>query len=128
MKTFKIIDAWLQIALILGGLIFCIFYPQDFLYAYFVTGGWQLASCFIHEFFRPHYYPDPGRRRYLITVLITILLAIIFLLALICFDFFGSFIYGFLLLLLTPVMAVFYILICFGENKILKHKTFVHLK
>ena len=128
MKTFKLIDFWIQAVLIPGGIVFALVNHNYFLYSYLVVGGWQFTSCIIHEFFKGSYYRDSGRRAYLITTLIVLSLGLILFLALTWFGFFVSLIYAFLLLIFTPMIAIWYVSICNAENKMLRHKALVHLK
>jgi hypothetical protein len=122
MKTFKLLDFWIQVILIAGSIVICIFFPSPvrFFGSYYLVGGWQLTSCLIHLLFRNGYYASRDRKFYLRTLLVLFLCSISL--------FIVPVIYGLLLLLISPMLAIWYASICYSENKMLKHKLLMHLK
>lgn len=116
MKQYKYVELMLNASLITG-FIFCFAITQSFEWlfvSYFVVGGLQLLSMIFHiikgwfsnHIMRNGYY--------------------IFLLFVFIFTLAGS---GFwLLMYASPLMAAFYLFVCYREWKILKLKELVHLK
>ena len=86
---------------------------------YYMLGAWQLPGIILHLLFNRHYRALKQRRYYLCTLLFAAIVGI--------FIFKTSF-YGQFLLLLAPVLAIWYIGICFAEIRLLEYKAFIHLK
>lgn len=115
MKTFKVIDCWLQIATIAVCLMLSVTGVLDFYYAYFIVGGVQLISMLIHE--AAHFFISAGTARriyhnaaYFIVgcMILTIWLQ--------------PFSYIFIpMLFLAPFMGAYYLRLCYKE-------TYVYLK
>jgi len=134
MKTFRITDLVVQVILIAGGVgygIKEIFSPGDnFVIFYFIVGAWQITSMLIHYFFATPtiYYGE--RSCYAKLSLYTLLLALLLgALSLI----FSSLIvlllvYCFALLWFTPLLAFYYLCICWKEYSLLSKKELIHLK
>lgn len=122
MKLFKKVDAWLQIILIAGGVIFCVF-NMDYMYIpYFLVGGWQLLSCGIHLFFSGHFITHRWRNMYYKTLIALIVL--LFILYLLQWVLAGLF----TLLFLSPLLACWYAFTCREENTLLAEKELIHFK
>jgi hypothetical protein len=114
MLLYKKIDTYAQIILIITGLIFgLVTRDVTFITGYFVVGGWQVLSAFIHLFGFKKLPVLKGRKLYLYTLL---LLTITGLLSIIFVDFVIIFLLG--LLIVSPFLAVWYAAICYGEMKL----------
>ncbi len=121
MKTYKLIDFITGTVLVIFFTVAGILYNDDrFIYGYFITGGWQLISMFIHLALRDHYIRTSGRKIYekilfwlLITGILTIPLFILYL---------------YLLLFISPFLAVYYQLMSYDEYKLMARRAFIHLK
>ncbi len=116
MKQYKILEILINSALIFGFIcVFAITSSFELLFlSYFIVGGLQLLSMILHiikGWFSNHSF----RFVYYIFLL---------LVAMLCFGGIGFFI----LLYSAPLMAAFYVYICYREWKILKFKELVHLK
>ena len=111
MKTFKMYDAYIQIVLIVVVSILSIIQPsQYFLLSYFVVGTVQIISCCTH-LLKGWNFNTIHARRYYHWMLIVILIAAAF-----CFIFNEIIVfYGYFLLLFTPLMAIYYAVICVHE-------------
>lgn len=116
MKQYKYTELLLNAVLIMGSIL-CFAITLSFewlLLSYFIVGGIQLLSMSIHiikGWFSKHYL----RLGYYFFLIIV---------AMLCFGTIG----WFLLLYVAPLMAAFYMFICYREWKILKFKELVHLK
>ena len=105
MKTFKIIDVWTSIGLIISFAILAIvdgngaIVNDKLLTGYFVVGGWQVISMLVHAISRTFTYG--ARYIYHWVTLISVVTIPV-----------GSF---WILLFTAPFMAVFYTWICYRE-------------
>lgn len=113
MKLFKVVDCWIQGALIFLSIPFIIL-GNNFMVAYFVVGGLQLTSTFIHFLNKGNFIPDHHRRYYNRTVFGVILITLLGCLT----D--GVLIFLLILLVVSAIMAVWYLVICFAELNKLK--------
>lgn len=120
MKTFKLIDFWGQVILISSSLLSVLWDTEIVFYGYFVVGGWQVCSCVAHGYLENNYFQAKDRKYYTKTLLWVFIIGVISIPVWI--------IYGFLLLFVSPFMAIWYASICYTENKLLEHKSLVHLK
>jgi len=120
MKSYKLIDFWIQVILISGSLLCCLLDPSYLLYAYFLVGGWQLLGCLLHAIYKQHYYEARDRKNYLKTLLW------VFILGVVTIPVWP--LYGFGLFFISPLLAVWYASICYHENKLLEYKSLIHLK
>lgn len=116
MKQFKLLEILINSALIFVFVgIFSITQSFELLFlSYFIVGGVQLLSMLFHigkGWFSNH------------SVRFVYYIFLVFI-AVLCFGGIGFFI----LLYIAPLMAVFYVYICYREWKILKFKELVHLK
>lgn len=123
MKLYKELDFRIQVVLILS----CTFYPllidsYFLLYSYLIVGGWQLLSAGIHWVLPKSYFPVPGRLYYLRTLLGLLAAGILSLFTKLLL------IYAFLLLIISPLLAIWYTYICYAENRVMEHKFLIHLK
>jgi len=120
MKTYKQIDLWLQILLIAGGMIYNLTVADDITYAYCVVGGSQLLSCFIHFRCANHFLPVKGRRIYLKTLFWILILSIITIPVWLLF--------WLPMLFVSPILAIWYVAICYQELNLINRKELIHLK
>ena len=120
MKTFKLIDFWGQVLLIAGSLLSILWDSEIVFYGYFFVGGWQLLSCVAHGSLKDKYFAVNDRKYYLLTLLWVFITGIVTIPVWI--------LYGFGLLFVSPFLAIWYASICYAENKLLEHKSLVHLK
>jgi hypothetical protein len=131
MKIFKLVDMIVQLITIILGVVFGLIYMQYAHYSYFIVGGWQVLSCLIHGLFPQYYNKVKDRRRYLITLLVLIILT--------CLIFFGTYFefdlllraiipFGFILFVITPIMAIWYCYICYTELKLYQQKEWIQLR
>ena len=110
MKTFKHIDLYIQIALIISLTIASLInHDSTFLVAYFVVGTWQAISMVVHQYNKWHIRKE-GRRYYYqrIVVCTLLLMAFAFLIPYL-------FIFWYLLLFTAPFLAIYYTAICYRE-------------
>lgn len=124
MKFFKAIDLGLQIFLIPLSTIIAIADTNYLFIAYIVVGSWQILSALIHLLLNQHYIALKARRYYTITAFSSLLLMLVFFTS-------GTttFIYyGFFMLIVSPILAIWYVYICLEEKKRLEHKALIHLK
>lgn len=114
MRTYKLVDCWIQAILILAGLLFALSgYQFDSLFfgAYFTVGGWQIMSVILHRIFYTPQHKSLMRRIYLVTLITVVALLLISLPS----DFVIVALYG--LLFFSPLMAVYYLITCIVETK-----------
>lgn len=111
MKTFKKIDCWINLLLIVFFFIYSLIKLDDsFIYGYFIVGGWQILSMLVHVF-TGNFTSKPYSRYYyhgLIIFLLIVLLIGWFLNPLAFVVLIG-------LLFAAPIMAVIYSIICYNE-------------
>ena len=122
MKLYKSLDVAVQLLIILGGITFCFFATgETFFYPYFILGGWQLLSCFIHMVLPEYYYPVKARNYYLITLFVLFALGLLsvagFLLP-----------YLYFLLFVSPFMGLWYCHLCYKEVKLYQQRAWIQLK
>jgi len=117
MLLFKKIDAYAQVLLIVAGVIFSIaIHDDESILSYFIVGGWQVLSALIHLFGFSSKPALKGRKWYLFMLLFV---AISGLLTLVVSDLIIVYLLG--LLFLSPLMAVWYCVICLLELKLWEH-------
>lgn len=119
MKGFKVIDMWVQIAMIVIVILLLIFqdhmiFGENFFYSYFILGGLQLISVFVHFYF-PREIKIPLRNIYHILVALTILIGMII-------SGKESVDYLYYMLFWTPILALLYLATCIIETVRLKEK------
>ena len=113
MKRLKTADYVIQWILIGAGFLLTLLLRSEtfFFGSYFVVGGWQVASVIVH-FLLPAGARGRLRKVYIWSLA---LVAILGLAALNLSEF--SILYLFGLLLVAPVLAVFYAILCMKETK-----------
>jgi len=102
MKRLKTFDLLINITLIAGFSIYCLF-KQDssYLLAYFVVGAWQVISMIFHAYNRIFTYKGGSRYYYHWVALISLLTIPL-----------GS---VWILLFTAPFMAIYYTYLCYHE-------------
>lgn len=117
MLIFKKIDCILQAVLIVLGV--CVsasahdLLDEAFFFGYFLVGGWQLLSVFVHFFYRAPY--TITLRKIYLALLGFVLVGLVFSLPLQ-----GILIALTVLLFLSPLMAIYYLVTCLLETQKLK--------
>lgn len=118
MKTYKLIDLWGNLAIILPIIMVSIYrIDASVLFVfYWLIGGWHLLSCIVHFVLKPKYIASPLRKVYE-----AILLMIIFLVV-ICWGFEALQVdnplwYALALggIFISPFLAIFYVILCYKE-------------
>lgn len=123
MRTFKMADLLCSIVLITGfTFISIIRMDQTFLYGYLVVGGWQVVSMVIHAF--KNWFNEKGSTRKIYHWVVTIIIALGITAPLIQPFFFIFYI----MLFFSPVLAVFYTLLCLHEVKRMNRRPLALLK
>lgn len=120
MKTLKLIDFWGQVTLISASLLSLAIGAEIAFWGYFFVGGWQVLSCIAHGLLKERFFSAKDRKLYIRTLTWILILGIISIPVWI--------IYGFVLLFVSPFLAIWYATICYNENELLEHKSLVHLK
>ncbi len=122
MKTFKITDCVMQAILILLALLVNLSNGTShlmdsnfFFLSYFVVGGWQVLSMFIH-FTVPKKYKIKQRKIYIILLLLTIIAGVL------CLP--NDTILNFMLVLLfwSPALALLYFIITVAELRMINRQ------
>lgn len=129
MKTFKLTDLAIQVLPILITLILSILHDNyDYLfYLYFIVGGWQLLSFFIHLVIDNGWLNRKERKMYAQTLLWVVIIGLINLL-LLTFDVPLIFFYMLAMLFAGPGMAVWYFTIGLRELNTIRRRELIHLK
>jgi hypothetical protein len=114
MKKVKQIDCFVQVAAIIAALAMAIIsgevLSEPFMAGYFIVGGLQVISVIGHfVYVRPKM--SIARKVYLYLLLALIVFGLISLVA----D--GVIIFLMVLLCISPLMAVFYLLLCYNETQ-----------
>jgi hypothetical protein len=132
MKRFKQFDLVIQsllIAAFLFKLLVLDFYVlDDVIIFYYLLGGWQVSSMVIHYFTKFSSPMNNFRQLFTKLCLTTILLVIPFLLLALAQFAVPAVLYLNCLLWLFPVLALFYVYICWRECRSLVRRELVHLK
>lgn len=97
------------------------------LYAYFFVGAWQLLSLLVHRIDNTGLQFFSERISYAKTILWFIIAGVICVLLLFV-DVPAIFLYLFASLLFTPLLAIWYMSICYREIIHLRKRDFIHLK
>ena len=110
MKNFKTIDFIIQVFLIISFIIkSTLNIDQTFIYGYFIVGGWQVISMIVHQINK--WYTNQGSRRFYYHRITAATLFIIpsgFIIP-------NFFIVWVPLLFVAPIMAIYYLAICYRE-------------
>ena len=123
MKKYKQIDTWMNGALIVGSIGWgFVTFDERFLLGYFVVGGWQVVSMIVHAI--NGWFCEKGSNRYnyqiatLIIVMISALGFVVYPLLIIFF----------LLLFISPFMAIWYTSLCYNETYVKMQRPMALLK
>lgn len=133
MKTFKIIDLVIQGLFLLIAIVFGITNESInwVLYFYFGVGSWQLISFSFHYFFIPPTIFQQDRNFYGKLVLVTLVLGMLFFIP-VLFEVYVMivllYIYLFGLLILSPILAIFYFVICWKEYRLIVRRELLRFK
>lgn len=129
MKLFKHTDLAVQVAIVLAGLLYLAFQSSDFnfIFLYFVTGGWQIFSLLIHLTFNESWVSKRQRNTYGKTILWTAIIGIISWL-LIAVGVSAVIFYLGALLVISPFFAIWYFVIGLSELNSIRKKELIHLK
>ena len=135
MKTFKMLDLILQASLIIGGIVYAIAGLNNSginpIHSYIIVGSWQVISYSIHYFlFTPTIFQSE-RKHYGKIVLAILVLGSVLLIPLlfqlsITVPF--LFIYLVALLIISPFLAFYYLVICWKEYRLIIKRELIHLK
>lgn len=121
MRTIKQIDFYLQLTVIIGGILFIPFIKGlSYFSLYFILGAIQVISFLSHLLAGPQVGLTPGRRIYGWLLLITT--AIIFLSIPLGGRIGLSLVMGFLLFL-SPIIAFLYCRMCYQELQLIHHES-----
>ncbi len=119
MKSFKIIDCWVSFILIPVFVIFgFITMSEKSFYGYFIVGGWQVVSMIVHHLSRWFTEKAEPRLFYhkLVLLLIIVTASLIALTQLTEIFIIPVIIIMFLLLIGSPIMAIYYAQMCYEET------------
>ncbi len=101
----------------------------NFLWIYFLTGGWQMLSFFIHLFAADQlWYNNKSRVTYAKTLIWTFIAGMAALLLGSVTDSGLALFYLFAMLVITPFYACWYFYIGITEINIIRQKELIHLK
>lgn len=103
MRTFKIADMWISIALITGCTVYFLGHQEleTIIVCYFIVGGWQVVSMIVHAVSRTFTYRRGARYVYhWITFFSLITMPVGF---------------AWVLVFTAPFMAVYYTWLCYHE-------------
>lgn len=110
MKNFKTIDFIIQVFLVIYLTITSLVnMDRTFIYGYFIVGGWQVISMIVHQINK--WYTNQGSRRFYYHRIIAATLIIMpsgFIIP-------NFFIVWVPLLFIAPIMAIYYLAICYRE-------------
>lgn len=124
MKKFKIADFWISAVLVPACVLFGIIAMNDkSIYAYFIVGGWQVISMTTH-WVNKWFANADWRRSYYHKFVLTLAAILVLVAVLAGFEenFFIILIAVlFILLIVSPLMAVYYTFLCYEE-------TFIRMK
>ena len=124
MEKFKTIDVWVNTGLIAAAVLFGLNCADGkFIIGYFVVGGWQVISMFIHAVNGWFCAKDSARRIYhnmVIVILVIVPLSFVFYPI--------SFLLLMALLFVSPFMAVYYTALCYNEVKTINQRPLAFLK
>lgn len=124
MKKFKTLDAWISTILIVSSTIISfINHDYTFLLGYTVVGAWQVISMIVHAF--NGWFTESGSKRYTYHRIVVITLMIVLL----GFAIYPILIYLlFILLFVSPFMALYYNWLCFEEVRKMNQRPLAILK
>jgi hypothetical protein len=134
MKIYRLIDIVIQVILISSGIAYgliSIYNPRySFIYFYFIVGVWQIGSLVTHYFFATSTTFLSHRTFYTKLILATLILGIFFgiLFSIFPSSVFFLLLYFFGLLWLSPLLAFYYLYICWQEYRLITKRELIHLK
>ena len=116
MKSWKLTDVLIQVLLIIFfTVLLAKRFSDNLLYAYFITGGYQLFSCLVHIVFRVNQQKGAPRFIYHRILIGLIILGLLTIPVMIFFLYF--------LLFAAPFIAVFYTIFSISETiKIIQYE------
>ncbi|TAD91367.1 MAG: hypothetical protein EAY75_03645 [Bacteroidetes bacterium] len=124
MYTFKKIDAYVQLALVVGSLVLLTVNGfRHFYLGYFVIGGWQMLSLLGHAWGSKHLFMGQRRRQYTRVLCLLLVLAVVALASV-----YGILPFLLLLTVVSPALALWYMAIVFTELKNLQHRQFIQMR
>lgn len=129
MKRLKLLDMGGQVAVLLTVLVYIALPANngDFIYLYTAIGSWQLGSFFIHLLSDAGWLNRKDRSLYGKIVLWAVITGLLFYMLVEVAPVF-IFFYLFGLLILSPVLAIWYFIIGITEWQTIKRKELIHLK
>jgi hypothetical protein len=112
MKKFKIIDFWVSVGLIISTIVFG-FITIDFktIIGYCIVGSWQIISMITHVFAKCNSKKRGRLFHYFLTLIMLVLFGMNFILHNLQIQIL------FILLIVTPFMAIYYTALCYWEIK-----------
>ncbi|MBL7702581.1 MAG: hypothetical protein JNM14_10035 [Ferruginibacter sp.] len=124
MKKFKTMDAWISTILIISfTIISLINLDYTFLIGYIVVGAWQVISMIVHAV--NGWFTESDSKRYIYHWIVVITLMIMLL----GFAIYPILIYLlFILLFVSPFMALYYTWLCFDEVRKMNERPLALLK
>jgi hypothetical protein len=128
MKLLKLIDLSGQALIFVFTL--CYVLPSInnlFFLPYFLAGGWQLGSAFVHFLFKAS-LPQLGDRRLYVKAVFVVFIITLFSGVMILLGLTIFILTYYLLLIFTPILACFYFYLTIKEYRIIRHRAFIHLK
>ena len=128
MKTFKLADLYSQVLVLAASISFVLINAHSsFIYIYFSIGGWQVLSFLFHLLIEESWVNKKDRTYYAKTIGWILAIGVLaFLLGAAGYSF--LLIYLFLLLIIAPVLAIWYFIIGISEWEHIKRKELIHLK
>ena len=127
MKTIKISDISFQVLLLIAGLINTFWGDENFFMTYFLVGGWQFLSFFYHALLSYNWIYEE-QRKYYGKMLLWIVICGLVSYALVWLNMPVILFYLFILLIVTPFMAIWYFIIGLKELNRMKKNELIHLK
>ncbi|MCG2616463.1 hypothetical protein LZZ85_19340 [Terrimonas sp. NA20] len=113
MRSFKPIDFWIQIILIVMSTLWALTVGDfRFIWSYILVGSVQVISALIHLICSGHYIPQKSRKFYGMVVLVLALLSTFL------FNSRQGIEFGVVMLVVSPFLAAWYAWICYEEIKI----------
>lgn len=123
MKKFKLIDAWLSMILISSVILYGLIQrDSNFIYGYFLVGGWQLTSIMVHVSKKWFTHSDQ-RKHYHIAVAVIACIALVGCLV-------NELLWAlmFVLFFVSPIMAIYYTWLCYQEVYVKMQRPLAALK
>ena len=122
MKKFKTIDFFINMSLLLSALIFWIIQSNQGFYWYFIVGGWQLTSLVVHYFL--DWFRKSTNRKFYHRIIFALLL---FSIPAMLLPYLGM-LYLIFLLIVSPLIAVWYTVICYVETYVYLERPLARLR